>query len=154
MQKRHASCRYHILCHNMQRVGRDEDRLRPRRLKRARLMHKRSGNRIPPPGGHLRGERAKLDGGEYQPRGSKPAQPRRHALVEQAVIHRAALPAHATDDAEFADHTSPLPFASMMSPVLPLKSGRIISLCALPEGIIGKQFSSFATKQSKITGPG
>lgn len=51
-------------------------------------------------------------------------------------------------------HTSCLPLLSITSPISPAKSGRIISLCALPEGIIGRQFSSFATRQSKITGPG
>ena len=32
-------------------------------------------------------------------------------------------------------------------------SGSSMSLCALPEGIIGKQLASAATRQSKITGP-
>ena len=31
-------------------------------------------------------------------------------------------------------------------------SGSNISLCALPDGIIGKQLASAATRQSKITG--
>ena len=41
------------------------------------------------------------------------------------------------------------------SPMAPRVSASfsIISLCALPEGIIGKQFSCFSTRQSKITGP-
>jgi hypothetical protein len=43
-----------------------------------------------------------------------------------------------------------------VSPMTPWveSSPRIISLCALPLGIIGKQFSCFSTTQSKITGPG
>jgi hypothetical protein len=51
-------------------------------------------------------------------------------------------------------HTSILPFSSMTLPMSVETSARIISLWALPDGIIGKQFSSFDTMQSKITGPG
>lgn len=49
-------------------------------------------------------------------------------------------------------HTSTAPLASIASAVEPSASS--ISLCALPLGIIGKQFSCFSTMQSKMTGPG
>src|SRR6185312_16789644 len=48
--------------------------------------------------------------------------------------------------------TSSRPLASITSPTSPLKSGRIISLCGLPEGIMGRQFSCFSTRQSNSTG--
>src|SRR5947209_8465980 len=50
-------------------------------------------------------------------------------------------------------HTSALPLAKASAVASSLASaGSSISLCALPEGIIGKQFSSAATRQSNSTG--
>src|SRR6056297_1983836 len=48
-------------------------------------------------------------------------------------------------------HTSTAPPSLMAS--LVLASPRSILLCGSPDGIIGKQFSCFSTRQSKITGP-
>src|SRR5262249_53759135 len=50
-------------------------------------------------------------------------------------------------------HTSALPAAKAAAVASSLAcSGSSISLCALPDGIIGKQFSSAATRQSNSTG--
>src|ERR1700733_6251947 len=50
-------------------------------------------------------------------------------------------------------HTSALPPANADAVASSVAcSGNNISLCALPEGIIGKQFSSAATRQSNSTG--
>ena len=50
-------------------------------------------------------------------------------------------------------HTSALPPAKAVAVASSVAStGSSISLCALPEGIIGKQFSSAATRQSNSTG--
>src|SRR5262249_3618593 len=50
-------------------------------------------------------------------------------------------------------HTSALPPANAFAVASSLASaGNSISLCALPDGIIGKQFSSAATRQSNSTG--
>src|SRR5277367_2481748 len=50
-------------------------------------------------------------------------------------------------------HTSALPAAKAAAVASSLASaGNSISLCALPDGIIGKQFSSAATRQSNSTG--
>src|SRR5262249_34587449 len=52
-----------------------------------------------------------------------------------------------------APHTSALPPANAEAVASSSAcSGNSISLCALPEGIIGKQFSSAATRQSNSTG--
>jgi len=48
-------------------------------------------------------------------------------------------------------YTSTPPLASITPCVVAWPSS--ISLWALPDGIIGKQFSCFSTTQSKITGP-
>src|SRR4051794_8726682 len=54
---------------------------------------------------------------------------------------------------EALSHTSALPPAKAEAVVSSLASaGSSISLCALPDGIIGKQFSSAATRQSNSTG--
>src|SRR5690242_9877762 len=51
------------------------------------------------------------------------------------------------------NHTSALPPAKAAAVASSLASaGNSISLCALPDGIIGKQFSSAATRQSNSTG--
>src|SRR6185369_15561024 len=50
-------------------------------------------------------------------------------------------------------HTSALPPANAFAAASSFASaGNSISLCALPDGIIGKQFSSAATRQSNSTG--
>src|SRR5690606_41076497 len=51
-------------------------------------------------------------------------------------------------------YTSSLPLASMALATASsvASSGRIISLCAFPDGIIGKQLASVATRQSNRTG--
>ena len=51
-------------------------------------------------------------------------------------------------------YTSSRPLASMALATASsvASSGSNISLCALPDGIIGKQLARFATRQSKITG--
>src|SRR3990167_10194084 len=51
-------------------------------------------------------------------------------------------------------YTNRRPASSITEPMSAPSSGRIISLCALPEGIIGRQFSFFSTRQSKTTGRG
>src|SRR5258705_13505864 len=53
-----------------------------------------------------------------------------------------------------ARHTNSLPLASMALATASsvASSGSSISLCGLPDGIIGKQLASAATRQSKITG--
>src|SRR3981189_342660 len=52
-----------------------------------------------------------------------------------------------------AAHTNAFPPAKARAVASSLASaGRSISLCALPDGIIGKQFSSAATRQSNSTG--
>src|SRR5437764_14215797 len=49
-------------------------------------------------------------------------------------------------------HTSTLPFSSIAFSMSPGTSPSSISLWALPDGIIGKQFSVWSTMQSKMTG--
>src|SRR5262249_30314611 len=51
-----------------------------------------------------------------------------------------------------AHYTSTLPRSSIAFWMSPATSASSISLCALPDGIIGKQFSAWSTTQSKITG--
>src|SRR5436190_19202126 len=51
-----------------------------------------------------------------------------------------------------AHHTSTLPRSSIAFAMSPATSPSSISLCALPDGIIGKQFSIWSTWQSKMTG--
>src|SRR5882724_9364308 len=51
-----------------------------------------------------------------------------------------------------AHYTSTLPRSSIAFAMSPTTSPSSISLCALPDGIIGKQFSAGSTTQSNSTG--
>ena len=72
-------------------------------------------------------------------------------LLRPGGAERAADIAGA-DDGEFHDYTITLPSSVIASSRLSAASPRIISLCARPDGIIGKQFSFGSTTQSNSTG--
>ena len=98
------------------------------------------------------------------------AAPSRRAISGQAIAGVGGSAARTTASARSsssrlnmtgspaAPQTSILPFSSMTVPIsTPASSpssASSMSLCALPDGIIGKQFSFWSTRQSKITGFG
>src|SRR5438105_15939823 len=69
---------------------------------------------------------------------------------EQAVDGR-DKPGHDAQRQDGIVHTITLPSSVMASSALTALSPSSISLCARPDGIMGKQFSVGSTTQSKIT---
>src|SRR5258705_2714337 len=75
---------------------------------------------------------------------------RRHSLADD-LVRAFELPE--VKHLNASPHTSALPPAKAAAVASSVAStGNSISLCALPDGIIGKQFSSAATRQSNSTG--
>ena len=73
------------------------------------------------------------------------------ALCVQQGLHQSASEKACL--AQAPPYTNCRPFSSIAVPKSWPSSPKSISLCAAPDGIMGKQFSSLVTRQSKITGP-
>src|SRR5205814_10163272 len=115
---------------------------------RSNIGGPRQEQRAPSPRAY--GERVGVRGSIHRPSSRRvpltrrvaPTSPRRRGEVKKRT------PSH-----DLHHHTSALPPAKAVAVASAVAcSGNSISLWALPEGIIGKQFSSAATRQSNSTG--